>query len=159
VQQTEQAYSIISLGTREPLPKGPRNPTKLMAGGDGVTAIHAFTVASLHGAPRVVTIGDVIGLRLEPTAGNAILVMGITAGRKAACYMRLILQTRRKPMSKLETTDTHIKNGTKADHQLTKQELNKVSGGIINYKEFNGMPNILLNFWADKNDTGPWVPK
>jgi bacteriocin-like protein len=38
--------------------------------------------------------------------------------------------------NKLEITDTLIKTGTKADDELTEQKLNKVSGGIINYKEF-----------------------
>jgi hypothetical protein len=62
----------------------------------------------------------------------SIIVMAITAGRKAACHMRLILQTRRKPMSKLEaaaSTDALINTETKADDELTEQALNKVSGG------------------------------
>jgi hypothetical protein len=57
-------------------------------------------------------------------------------------------------MSKLETTDTLIKTGTRADDELTQRELNKASGGIINYKEFNGLPVLLTNWWAYKANNG-----
>jgi bacteriocin-like protein len=56
--------------------------------------------------------------------------------------------------NKLEITDTLIKTGTKADDELTEQKLNKVSGGIINYKEFNGLPILVTNCWAFKASGG-----
>jgi bacteriocin-like protein len=53
-------------------------------------------------------------------------------------------------MSKLETTDTLIKTGTKADVELTERELNKVSGGQVNWVQTSAWPAFVTNFWHAK---------